>query len=117
MAVLFFDAKCVLCRMCREWVELAVPDLTFADSNDEPRAAAMGVRDTRQLRDRMCLLSDGREYWGFDAVARLAELARGSRGLGRVLSLAPVRQIGSRLYDLVAHSRGCATAPSPRSSP
>lgn len=104
---LFFDARCTLCQMWRDWVELAIPDVTFADANNEAMAAALGIRDAQKLRDRMCLLDRGVEHWGFDAIIRLTEMARGARGLGRVLELPPLRLIGSRLYDDVARRRSC----------
>lgn len=107
--VLFFDARCTLCRMWAEWIGASGGrSLRMEDSNAEGRAGELGVKDVAQLRRRMCLLrADGDEAWGYDAVVELVRMIEGSDGVARLMAMAWARRLGWWLYDRVAQSRPC----------
>ena len=108
--IIFYDANCTLCRMWMEGVAASGwRALRFVDANDTELARKLGIGDTRQLQERMCLLRpDGTAAWGYDAVVALLRLGDGACGIAALMASRPVARVGRWIYEKIARSRSCA---------
>ena len=93
--------------------------IRFVDANDAELARTLGVTDTAQLQQRMCLLRpDGTQAWGYDAVVGLLRLGDGGHAIATLMAWHPVASLGRWIYEQVAKSRSCkGSAACRRSSP
>ena len=113
-SVLLYDAHCWLCRVCRDWLQVRfdADQLQFADAGDRRLARQLGVTDLPQLQRRMCLVSsDGRQFWGYDALRELAREASSTQ-LERMMGWPLIARLGRGMYDWVAAHRSCSQPPS-----
>jgi predicted DCC family thiol-disulfide oxidoreductase YuxK len=110
LPILFYDAQCLLCQQCRDWLaSTGCEAFVIADSNDKLLARRLGVSDLKQLDQRMCLLlADGSTLWGYDALVGLAGQSPAAKSVAPLLRSTPVRAIGRWLYDQIATHRQCA---------
>ncbi|REF36571.1 thiol-disulfide oxidoreductase DCC family protein [Thermasporomyces composti] len=104
--VLLYDGDCGFCTWSAElldrWVGTSATLIPWQLADH----AALGTTPSRAEREVLWVGTDGRVEGGVAAVARVLRTGRrGWRPLGVLLSLPPVRWLGSGLYWLIARNR------------
>ena len=106
--IIFYDGRCRFCTNSRKTVARlpARAELEFVDINDARRMSGYPIVDPHAAQGQMFVLApDGSLAGGFDAIVSLLPALSGLRRLRPLLSPAPVRSVGRRLYRWVARNR------------
>jgi predicted DCC family thiol-disulfide oxidoreductase YuxK len=104
--VLLYDGDCGFCTRCAELLDRWVRTSATLTPWQLADLDALGTTPSRAEREVLWVGTDGRIEGGAAAVARVLRTGgRGWRVLGVLLSLPPVRWLGSVLYRLIAHNR------------
>jgi predicted DCC family thiol-disulfide oxidoreductase YuxK len=103
--LVFYDARCRICRRGRQTVERLRPTaaVRFVDSND---AREMARHPEVDARGQMYVLDPaGRLSGGYDAMVALAPILPAFAWLGGLLGIGPVRALGRWAYRWLAANR------------
>ncbi len=107
--VVFYDARCGLCRATRRLLERLGPDapLRFVDVNDRGALDRWPMVDPGKAQEEVFVLTpEHRLLGGYDAVVRLlAATTAVGRAARPMLGSRPARAIGSRVYHWVSRHR------------